>query len=268
MSRPGPKAYLLVSLFAFLLVILPFLFWYETWFGRNLSDSQLDAYFADTAHPRHGQHALVQVGERLSRGENVERWYPAILREAASPSVELRQTAAWIMGQQRAYAPFHGALLRLLQDPQPMVRRNAALALAAFGDAAARPELVAMLRPFTVAAPLSGVLKYRLKPGQYVNPGTLIAHIGETEVRATVPGAVLDLEGRDGADIAAGSPVASLSADKSHVWEALRALYLVGRPEDLEDVKRYMRPIAGMPESIQEQASLTSQAIQARSTAP
>ena len=57
------------------------------------------------------------------------------------------------MGQDRNYAPFHEALLKLIHDPQPMVRRNAALSLAVFGDPAARPELVAMLRPFTVNAP-------------------------------------------------------------------------------------------------------------------
>ena len=78
------------------------------------------------------------------------------------------------MGQDRNYAPFHEALLRLVHDPQPMVRRNAALGLAGFGDAAARPELIAMLRPFTIAAPAAGTVKYRLKLGDYVNPGTLV----------------------------------------------------------------------------------------------
>src|SRR5689334_4044182 len=171
--RPGRKAYLLITLFAFLLVLFPFLFWYLTWFGRKLTDQQIDQYFADKSSPRHAQHALVQVGERITRRQDVSRWYPAVLEESSSPSLELRQTAAWIMGQDPHYAPFHDALLRLIHDPQPMVRRNAALALAAFGDAAARPELVAMLRPFTIAAPNSGTLKYRLKLSDYVNPGTL-----------------------------------------------------------------------------------------------
>ena len=47
MARPGRRAYLLIALFALALVILPFLFWYATWFGRKLSDSELDRYFAD-----------------------------------------------------------------------------------------------------------------------------------------------------------------------------------------------------------------------------
>jgi len=126
--RPGRRAYILITLFALALVVFPFLFWYGTWFGRQLSDSDLDRYFADSGKPRHAQHALVQIGERLSRHGDVSRWYPQVIRQALSPSLELRQTAAWIMGQDREYAPFHEALLRLIHDPEPMVRRNAALA--------------------------------------------------------------------------------------------------------------------------------------------
>jgi len=263
-GRPGRKAYLLISLFALALVLFPFLFWYYTWFGRKLSDSEIDRYFADTSKPRHAQHALVQLGERLSRHQNVARWYPNVLRQAASPSLELRQTSAWIMGQDSHYAPFHDALLTLLHDSQPMVRRNAALGLAAFGDGAARPELTAMLRPFTIHAPTAGTLKYRLKLGDYVNPGTLIARIGDFEVRSPVPGEVRDLDSPDGGSIKAGDPLADLSADPHHVWEALRALYLVGQPPELADVQRYTRPVPGMPESVARQAALTAEAIQSR----
>jgi biotin carboxyl carrier protein len=266
--RPSRKAYLLITLFAFLLVLFPFLFWYLTWFGRKLTDSQIDTYFADKSSPRHAQHALVQVGERLSHHQDISRWYRDIIAQASSPSLELRQTAAWIMGQEPNYAPFHESLLRLIHDDQPMVRRNAALALAAFGDGAARPELVDMLRPFTIAAPAAGVVKYRLKLGDYVNPGTLVAHVGEVEVRAAVPGEVRSLERKELAAVQSGEPLADMSADKNHVWEALRALYLVGQPADLDDVQRFTRPIPGMPESVVRQASMTAQAIEARKPAP
>jgi hypothetical protein len=262
--RPGRRAYLLITLFALLLVLFPFLFWYYTWFGRKLTDSQLDEYFADKSKPRHAQHALVQLGERLSHHQDVSRWYPNVLDQTASPNLELRQTAAWIIGQDTKYAPFHVALLRLIGDPQPMVRRNAALSLAAFGDPAARPELDAMLRSYTITAPASGVLKYRLKPGDYVNPGTLVARIGDTEVRSAAPGEVRALDRNDGAATAAGDALADLAPDPNHVWEALRALYLVGQRADLEDVERYTRPIASMPENIARQASITAEAIQSR----
>ena len=145
-----------------------------------------------------------------------------------------------------------------------MVSRNAALSLAAFNDGSARPELIAMLRPYTLNAPAAGTLRYRLKVGDYANPGTMIAHIGEAEVRSPVPGEVRSLDARDGSTVQTGQPLAELSADKNHVFEALRALVLVGQKEDLEDVQRYTRPVNGMPEVVFRQAQLTVQAIEGR----
>ena len=263
-SRPGRRAYFLIAVFALALVLLPFLFWYSTWFGRKLSDSDLDAYFADRSRPRRAQHALVQVGERIAQRRDASRWYPQVVAQASSPVLEIRQTAAWIMGQDRSYPPFHEALLRLIHDPEPMVRRNAALSLAAFNDASARPELIAMLRPYRLTAPAAGVLRYRLRIGDYVNPGTMIARIDEREVRSPVPGEVRSLDAHDGATVQSGQALAGLSADKNHVFEALRALVLVGEKEDLEDVQRYTRPVNGMPEVVSRQAHLTVQAIEAR----
>jgi biotin carboxyl carrier protein len=258
----------MVGIFILVAVSFPFLFIYQTWFGRKLSDTQIDEFFADQAKPRHAQQALVQVEERMSRHENATRWYPQVIAETANPSLEIRETAAWVMQYDRTYAPFHEALLRLAQDPQAMVRRNAALSLAAFGDGAARPELLAMLRPYTVSAPAAGTLKFRLKLGEYVNPGTLMARVGTTEVRSPLPGEVREFDAKDGAAVRAGDPLVDLGADKGHVWEALRALYLVGQPEDLDDVKRYSNAIPGLPDNIRQQAALTVQAIQARHTAP
>jgi biotin carboxyl carrier protein len=259
------RAYLLITVFALLLVLFPFLFWYGTWFGRKLPDAQLAEYLADTAKPRHAQHALVQIGERMGRHDpGVSHWYPQVVQLAASPRIELRQTAAWIMGQDDTYAPFHEALLKLIADPQPMVRRNAALALSNFGDPAARPELLAMLRPYTIVSPVAGAVRYRLKLGEYVNPGTLVAHVGNVEVRSPLPGEVRELSRRDGAATEPGAPLVEISADKDHVWEALRALWTVGTKDDLEEVERYARGVPGMTEKVQEQAVLTLRAIQSR----
>uniref|UniRef100_Q01VB4 Biotin/lipoyl attachment domain-containing protein n=1 Tax=Solibacter usitatus (strain Ellin6076) TaxID=234267 RepID=Q01VB4_SOLUE len=260
--RPGRRAYFLIGLFALALVLFPFLFWYGTWFGRALTDAEMDQYIIDTAKPRHIQHALVQLGERLSRGQDGKRWYANVVKQAGNPSLEIRQTAAWIMGQDRNSQAFHDALLKMLADPQPMVRRNAALSLAGFGDPAARGELAAMLRPYTVKAPQGGPVHYRLKAGDYVNPGTLLAHIGATEVRSPVPGEVRAVDVAEGATVKAGDAIAELAADQNHVWEALRALYLVGGPGDLEDVERFTRPMPGMSEKVVQQARLTMQGIQ------
>jgi len=249
-------------------VLFPFLFWYYTWFGRPLSNTDLDRYFADKSKPRHAQHALVQLSDRLARHQNVSRWYPDVIQQSLSPNLELRETAAWLMGWDSTYAPFHEALLRLIHDPEPMVRRNAATALAAFGDAAARPELLDMLRSYTIRAPAGGKLKYRLKLGDYVNPGTLVAHVGDGEIRSAAPGEVRSLDQREGDAVKPGDPLADLSADPNHVWEALRALYLVGQADDLDDVERYTRPAPGMPERVVRQAEFTAAAIEKRAPHP
>ncbi|HZT28837.1 MAG TPA: HEAT repeat domain-containing protein [Bryobacteraceae bacterium] len=264
-SRPGKRAYLLVTLFLCLLVVLPFLFWYFTWFGRPLTDQEITEYLSDTAKPRHAQHALVQIGERLSRGERSARqWYPKVAALAGSPVVELRQTAAWIMGQDHSYDPFHEALRKLLTDPAEMVRRNAALALSNYHDPAAREELVAMLRPYTIRSDQAGKVQYRLRLGEFVNPGTLVARVGATEVRAEVPGEVREISQRDGMTVQPGDGLAEIGANKDHAWEALRALWSVGERADLDDVRRYARGVPGMPEQVQQQAVLTAQAIESR----
>jgi hypothetical protein len=261
------RAYLLIAVFAVLLVLFPFLFWYGTWFGRKLPDATIGEYLADRGKPRHAQHALVQIGERMVRHDRgVARWYPQVVELAGSPLLELRQTAAWIMGQDHDYAPFHAALLRLIADPQPMVRRNAALSLSNFGDPAARGELLSMLRPYTIISPVAGAVRYRLKAGEYVNPGTLVAHVGDAEVRSSLPGEVRDLSRKEGSTVGAGDKLVELSADKEHAWEALRALWTVGTREDVDEIQRYARGVASMPEKVQEQALLTVRAIESRGT--
>ena len=96
------------------------------------------------------------------------------------------------------------------------------------------------------------------------NPGTLVARVGDTEVRSQLPGEVQELRIHDGSQVKAGDALADISADKEHVWEALRALYTIGGDEDLEDIQRYVRGVPGMPEKVQQQARLTLQAIQGR----
>src|SRR5947208_14063322 len=74
-----------------LIVLMPFLFWWNTWFGRQLSNKQLDEYLHDDKKPRHIQHALVQIGERLAKHDtSVTRLYPEVVRLASYPVEEVR----------------------------------------------------------------------------------------------------------------------------------------------------------------------------------
>jgi hypothetical protein len=50
------------------------------------------------------------------------------------------------------------------------------------------------------------------------------------------------------------------------VWEALRALHIIGRAEDLSDVNRYTRGADGMSPQIPQQAQATARAIRDRTS--
>src|SRR5580700_12005210 len=74
-----------------LIVLMPFLFWWNTWFGRHLSDQQLTEYLHDAKKPRHIQQALVQISERISRHDAVvSQWYPEVVALAVDPVEEVR----------------------------------------------------------------------------------------------------------------------------------------------------------------------------------
>lgn len=257
----------LVTLVA--LVLVPFLFWRGTWFGRPLTDRDIEQYLRDDGKPRHVQHALVQISQRLERGDRrLDRWYPRIAALARSPVVELRVTTAWVMGQDNGSEEFHNALRGMLEDPEALVRRNGALSLARFGDAAGRAELQAMLRPFAVRAPADGTLRYRLQVGQPSDRGTLLARLessaGQNEVRSPLPGKLQRKIAVDGAQVRQGDEILWLGPSPDHVWEALRALYVVGTAEDLPDVEKYLNPPAEWPPRIAEQAKRTATQIKNR----
>src|SRR5881394_1845632 len=136
-SRSKRPSNIWLIIVASLFIIVPFLTWYLTWFGRGLSDDEIARYLVDENNPRHMQHALLQVEERIERGDGTAaRFYPQIVAAAKSSVAEVRKTAAWVMGQDNKSEEFHAALAQLIKDQDPLVRRNAALQLVRFGDAA------------------------------------------------------------------------------------------------------------------------------------
>jgi hypothetical protein len=256
---------------AVLFVAMPFLFWRQTWFGRELSDEEVRNYLTDNERPRRIQHALAQISERIQRGdESIKREYPQVVALARHPAGAIRATAAWLMGQDNASERFHDALRGLLRDPELMVRRNAALSLVRFRDASGRAELTEMLRPYTVRAPVAGRLSIQLKAGQRVGSDALMARItrqdGQTvEIRSPLSAEVGSVIAEDGSLLAEGDMVVSLRPEPEHVWEALRGLYLIGQGEDLAAIEDCCGRSAGMPARIKQQAALTAEAIRTRS---
>jgi HEAT repeat protein len=230
-------------------------------------------YLSPSAKPRKTQHALVQLSERIGRGQEelVRKWYPAIQALGSHTVPEVRVTVAWLMGQDNKCADFHTALSALVRDPNPLVRRNAALSLVRFGDGAGRVELLTMLRTYRVLSPNIGVLNFRLQEDDSVNTGTLLARIRSdpqqaNEVRSPLPGFFESKLVEDGKIVAVGEEIILLSPAEEQVWEALRALYLAGQPQDLPDIERFTGRAPHMGDRIQQQARLTVAAIKQRNS--
>jgi len=275
--RPKPKRSMSrtqkILFFAtgWLIVLMPFLFWWNTWFGRHLSDQQLTEYLHDDKKPRHIQHALVQLGDRMAHNDTAAKaWYPNLVRLSANPVEEVRNTDAWVMGQDTSGPGFHETLLKMLQDSSPMVRGNAALSLVRFGDATGRPQIVALLEPAQISAPTSGRIVDSDRPGTAIHQGGLIAKLADAgtsqpiEVRSPIPGRIRSVS-QTGANVASGAEIAVIDPSSEQVWEALRALYLVGQSDDLSAVRPYERELPDISNDIRRQAIETEKAIQARS---
>ena len=265
----------LFLLTGWLIVLMPFLFWWNTWFGRQLSDQQLVEYLHDDKKPRHIQHALVQIGERMTRHDaGVTRWYPEVVRLSTYPVEEVRNTDAWVMGQdvtskEAAAAGFHEALLKMLNDPSLVVRGNAALSLVRFGDPAGRPQIVALLQPAVVTAPQAGKITDTSAAGTAIHQGGIVAKLqyrdGQiAEIRSPISGRLRQPLVVTGQTLAAGDQIATLDPDADQVWEALRALYLIGQPEDIPAIQPYERGQPDIPDYVRQQAALTEQAIRER----
>jgi biotin carboxyl carrier protein len=258
-------------LLAILFVVVPFLTWYLTWFGRPLSDDDIGRYLKDEKNVRHVQQALTQVEERIEKGDrSAQRFYPQVVALADSQVVEIRKTAAWVMGQDNQSEEFHAGLLKLIEDSQPAVRRNAAVQLVRFNDARGRRELLAMLQPFNVNAPLEGKISSVLTEGVEVRENTLLARIADAqnqvhELRSPLSGKLAHVSAPVGSNVPAGAVVLTLAPDPEFVFESLRALFLVGEAEDLQEVERYANGVEGMPERVKQQAAQTLKAIRSRS---
>ena len=268
---PSRRATLIVSLIAVLIIVMPFLFWRSTWFGRQLSDEEISEYLANEEAPRKAQHALAQISDRTANGDaTVRQWYPQILALADHRLPKMRTTVAWLMGQDNQFEDFRTKLRQMLEDTEPVVRRNAALSLVRFNDDSGRRELVAMLSSFTVETPYGGILTNRLEEGDPVDHGTLLARIEvdiseePAELRSPLPGVVSKRLLDDGTQVNVSDQITVLGPSTEHVFQALRGLYLVGKPEDLDAIRPYLRLRDDMSEQVFEQARLTAEQIRNR----
>lgn len=278
-SEPKPKRRmstrnrLLFFLTGWLIVLMPFLFWWNTWFGRTLTPKQMTEYLRADDHPRHIQHALVQLGERMGQHDTgAARWYADLPRLSTYPREEVRSTDAWVMGQDTSGPGFHDALLKMLSDPSLLVRGNAALSLVRFGDSSGRQQIVSLLQPVTITTPDAGRVTDTAGVGTAIRQGGLIAKLqaGDKqiqEVRSPITGRVRVLLMPTGSNVLPGNAIAIVEPGEEQVWEALRALYLIGQPDDLTAIRPYQRELPEIPDRLRQQAIDTERAIQGRAKA-
>jgi hypothetical protein len=271
--KMSPRNRALFFLTAWLIVLMPFLFWWNTWFGRRLPDKQITEYLQDEKHPRHIQHALVQLGERMGRHDpSATRWYAEMIRLASHSVEEVRNTDAWVMGQDTSGPAFHRTLLSMLQDSSPMVRGNAALSLVRFRDTTGRPEIVDLLLPARITSPVAGHVIDTDKVGTAIHQRGLIVklaygHDQTMDLRSPISGRIRTLSVAPGATVAAGAEVATVDPGDEQVWEALRALYLIGQPDDLPAIRPYQRELPEISDRVRQQAILTEKSIRERAAA-
>ena len=258
-----------ILILAGLFVAATFLAWYFSWFGRELSDADISKYLADEKNPRHVQHALVQIQHRMERGDgSAKHWYSQLVTLSGNPETEFRLTVAWLMGFDNNSPEFHNALLKLLLDQEPIVRRNAALALVRFNDNSGREELVAVLKPYVVKAPVDGVLVSSMNEGTTIARQAILARIQQSDgnlagLRSPLPGRVNKIFKPNGSPVTRDEDLISLNSDEQSIWEALRGLALVGTKDDLELVKSYANSTDASTR-VKEQANLTAQGIERR----
>jgi len=277
-ARSLPKWPILLLLAA--AVVIPAVFWQRVWFGSHLSDEEIRRRLTGPENPRRVQHACEQISRRMQQDpEDARQFYDLLTPLAEHDSEDVRCAAAWCMGEDDTrYPPFRRALLGLLADDAPRVRYNAALAMARFGDPAARPVLQKMLDPCPVPVrwenpPEEGVVVDLLQENDPVQIGMQLALIdtgGAEPIRVIAPldGRVDEVNADIGRNVRNGDLLCTISPGFQQVFSALRALTLVGQPEDVPCVERYLKEEGRFSPRerarLQAQAQLAADAIRSR----
>jgi hypothetical protein len=83
-------------------------------------------------------------------------------------------------------------------------------------------------------------------------------------VRSALPGRVNQILKTNGTQVGTGDEILNLNSDEDSVWEALRALSLIGTREDLPIIQSYTNS-AAVSARIREQATLVAKVIQSKS---
>jgi pyruvate/2-oxoglutarate dehydrogenase complex dihydrolipoamide acyltransferase (E2) component len=124
-----------------------------------------------------------------------------------------------------------------------------------------------MLIPYPIRSPNSGSVFYLVSEGDWVNKGGIIANLNlnniKTPIQSDASGWLQTKLLPEGSLTTAGETLILLKPNPKHVWESLRALYLLGGPEELEIVRSVLSE-SSFDQKIHQQAASTAKAIQKR----
>jgi hypothetical protein len=110
------------------------------------------------------------------------------------------------------------------------------------------------------------------KIGTAVHQGGLIAKLAvdqsgqpeqSVDIRSPIPGRIRSVA-PTAANVTSGAEVAVVDPATEQVWEALRALDLIGQPDDIPAILPYERELPDIPVHVRQQALETEKAIRAR----
>jgi hypothetical protein len=128
---------------------------------------------------------------------------------------------------------------------------------------------VGLLQPARITTPVAGRIADSDRPGTSIREGGLIAKLAASgspqivEIRSPIPGRIRSVA-QTGASLGQGAEVAVVDPATEQVWEALRALYLIGQPDDIPAIQPYERDLPDIANDVRQQAAQTDKAIRAR----
>src|SRR5258705_10898911 len=105
------------------------------------------------------------------RDGRAKQWYPELTRLASHSVEEVRNTDAWVMGQDTSVPAFHETLSKMLQDQSPVAGANEPLSLFRSGASSGRPYISALPHPPTIASPTVAAATEPDKPETATNQG-------------------------------------------------------------------------------------------------
>jgi biotin carboxyl carrier protein len=237
-----------------------------------LNDAQITQFLGDEGDVSGVVYGLEELQRRIESGAPVQNWASQVLNLSESRFEDVRHATADVMAKtignpHYANPEFQAALLKLLDDPSPLVRMAAAPPLATAGVQQARTGLLSALEPMELVAPHVGRVDMALKPGSEVRHGEaviLVFNAGTTaKVAAPFDGHVTRMNITTGDVVSAGMPVGEVTPSPQHILVALHGLQVVGRAEDIGAIRRFEQ---NQPADVVEQARATERSILARSS--